>query len=208
MMRISFLLTLALAARAEDTSESILARLQAGNARHVSGKYKREHQSVNRRVELAVGQHPSVIVLSCSDSRVPPEIVFDQGLGDLFVIRVAGNVVEPAGLASIEYAAEHFHSPVIVVLGHERCGAVDAAVKGGEAPGHIGELVKAIQPAVNAAASKPGDKVDNSVIENVRMMAEKLRTSRPILAELAEKGKIKVVGGRYDLDTGVVTWLQ
>ena len=208
MMKLSLFVIVSLAAQAADTPESVLAGLQAGNARHVKGQYARGHQSLARRIELAKGQQPSAIVLSCSDSRVPPEIVFDQGLGDLFVIRVAGNVVEPAGLASIEYAAEHFHSPLIVVLGHERCGAVDATVKGGDAPGHIGELVKAIQPAVTATASKPGDKVDNAVIENVRQMAEKLRTSHPILAELAAQGKVKVVGARYDLDSGVVTWVQ
>ena len=187
----------------------VLAQLKAGNARHVKGAYQRQHQSVERREELAKnGQSPSVIVLSCSDSRVPPEIVFDQGLGDLFVVRVAGNIVETAGLGSMEYAAEHFHSPVLVVLGHERCGAVDAAVKSPHAPGHIEELVKELQPAVKQGSAKAGDKVENSVIANIQLMAEKLRKSKPILAEMVEKGKLRVVGARYDLDSGIVTWLE
>ena len=188
--------------------DAVIAELKAGNQRHVSTNYKRKnHKTLARRIELAKGQHPGAIILSCADSRVPPEIIFDQGLGDLFVVRVAGNIVEDLGLGSIEYAAEHLGSKLIVVLGHERCGAVDATLKGGEAPGHIAALVKKIQPAVEKSKDMPGDKLDNAVITNVRLVVEELKRSQPMLTEMAAQGKIKIVGARYDLDTGVVTWL-
>jgi carbonic anhydrase len=189
--------------------DAVIAELKAGNQRHVSTTYKwQNHKTRARRAEMAKGQHPGAIILSCSDSRVPPEIVFDQGLGDLFVVRVAGNIVEDAGIGSIEYAAEHLGSKVIVVLGHERCGAVDATMKGGEAPGHIADLVKKIQPSLEQSKDMPGDKLDNAVKMNVHLAVEQLKKSQPILAELISHGKLKIVGARYDLDTGVVTWLE
>ena len=189
--------------------DAVIAELKAGNQRHVNTNYKKmNHKTLARRMELAKGQHPGAIILSCADSRVPPEIIFDQGLGDLFVLRVAGNIVEDLGLGSIEYAAEHLGPKLVVVLGHERCGAVDATLKGGEAPGHIAALVKKIQPAVEKSKAMPGDKLDNAVITNVQLVVEELKKSQPIIAEMAAQGKIKIVGARYDLDTGVVTWLQ
>ena len=201
-------------AMAEDHSkgpaaDAVLAELRAVNERHVGTNYKlNNHKTSARRAELAKGQHPGAIVLSCADSRVPPEIVFDQGLGDLFVVRVAGNIVEDAGLGSIEYAVAHLGSKLIVVLGHERCGAVDATLQGGEAPGHIAAIVKKIQPAIESSKDMPGDKLDNAVRINVRIAVDELKKSQPILSELAAQGKIKIVGARYDLDTGVVTWLE
>jgi len=189
--------------------DAVLAELKAGNQRHATTSYKwQNHKTRTRRLELAKGQHPGAIILSCADSRVPPEIVFDQGLGDLFVVRVAGNVAEDAGLGSMEYAVEHLGSKLIVVLGHERCGAVDATLKGGEAPGHIAELVKKLQPAVEKSKDLPGDKLDNAVVTNVRLVVQELKASKPILSEAISAGRIKVVGARYDLDTGVVTWLE
>ena len=134
--------------------------------------------------------------------------LFDQGLGDLFVVRVAGNIVEDSGLGSIEYAVSHLGPKLVVVLGHERCGAVDATLKGGDAPGHIAALVKKIQPAIESSKDMPGDKLDNAVRINVRIAVDELKKSQPILSELAAQGKIKIVGARYDLDTGVVTWLE
>jgi carbonic anhydrase len=184
-----------------------LKRLMEGNKRYVDIKYAHPHQTKYRRDLMAKGQHPFAIVLSCSDSRVPPEVVFDRGLGDLFVVRVAGNIADDAAIGSIEYAAEHLHAPLLLVLGHERCGAVDATVKGGEVPGHIGSLTRAIAPAVEKAKGKPGDLLDNAVRANVEMVTAKLAASKPILAALVHEGKLKVAGARYDLDTGVVELL-
>ena len=190
------------AASAEPTDP--LERLMAGNARYVAGKAIHPDAGLGRRAELAKSQAPFAIILGCSDSRVGPELVFDQGLGDLFVARVAGNVVDPIVLGSIEYAAEHLHSTLIVVLGHERCGAVTAALGGGEAPGNIKALVEAIAPAVAASAEQPGDKLDNAIAENVRMQVANMRAKSAILDHLIADGKLKVVGARYDLDTGQV----
>ena len=186
------------------TGDQALQKLVAGNKRYVRIAFLHPDQTRKRRTQVATGQAPFAIVLSCSDSRVPPELVFDQGLGDLFIIRVAGNVVSNEVLGSIEYAAEHFGSPLVMVLGHERCGAVDATVQGGEAPGHIGSLVDAIKPAVEKVKGKPGDLLDNAVRANIELVADQLANSKPILSEFVHNGKLKVVGARYDLDTGVV----
>ena len=145
--------------------------------------------------------------MSCADSRVPPELIFDQGLGDLFIIRVAGNVVSDTELGSLEYGAEHLHVPLLVVLGHQHCGAVTAAVEGGEAEGHIAALVNLLRPAVEKTQGMPGDHVENAVKANVEMVVKQLRSSTPVLAKLVSEGKLKVVGAVYSLDTGKVTWL-
>ncbi len=184
-----------------------LTKLIEGNKRFVSMALSHPDQSTTQRLRLSTGQKPFAIVLGCSDSRVPPEVVFDQGLGDLFVIRVAGNVVDPVILASIEYAAGHLGSPLIVVLGHERCGAVHATAVGDEPHGHLGSLVELLQPAVAEAKSLTGDVVENAVRINVKRMVTSLRTSKPVLAELVEAGKLKIVGARYDLDTGEVEFM-
>ncbi len=189
------------------TADDALGLLAQGNQRYVAGQVTHPDQAMARRAEVAGSQAPFAVVLGCADSRVAPEIVFDQGLGDLFVIRVAGNVLDNTGLGSIEYAVEHLHSSLIVVLGHERCGAVTAAVKGGEAPGHIHSIVQAIEPAVEACQGQPGDPVENAVRANVSRVVTQLRHAGPLLAELVEAGKVKVVGARYDLDTGVVEFL-
>ncbi|MEN3327900.1 MAG: carbonic anhydrase [Acidobacteriota bacterium] len=123
------------------TADSVLAELKTGNKHHVAHRYQHPHETFDRQRQLVSGQHPHAEILSCSDSRVPPEIVFDQGLGDLFIIRVAGNVASDTELGSLEYGAEHLHVPLIVVLGHEGCGAVTAAVQGGPLEGDIGSLV-------------------------------------------------------------------
>lgn len=186
------------------TPDEALQELMAGNRRFVDGLPASRHGVAHRRAELATGQKPFAVLVCCSDSRVGPEVVFDQGLGDIFVIRTAGEVVDDIGLASIEYAVEHLGTPLVVVLGHERCGAVTAALAGGEAPGHIGALLKAIQPAVGESKGEPGDPVDNAVRAQVRDVVRQLRSAVPILSELVHEGKVKVVGARYDLDTGAV----
>lgn len=188
-------------------ADEALKLLMEGNRRFVAGKTNSRSGEVARRAELATSQSPYAIIVSCSDSRVGPELVFDQTLGDIFVVRTAGEVIADPGLGSIEYAVEHLHSPLIVVLGHERCGAVAAAVAADSAPGHIDAIVKALQPAVESTKGHPGDAVDNAVRANVLDVVHQLETCQPILAEFAHEGKLKVVGAYYDLDTGEVSVL-
>jgi carbonic anhydrase len=192
-------------------ADQALQELTQGNKRYVAGQTTTLHESTAHRAEVAKGQHPFAVIVGCSDSRVPPELVFDQGLGDLFVIRVAGNLVDDEALGSIEFAAEEFKLPLVVVLGHERCGAVKATIetleKGSEAPGHIASLVKAIKPAIEKARAQAGDLLDNAVRANVERVVEQLKTSGPILSELVSSGKLRIVGARYDLDEGAVEFL-
>ena len=185
------------------SAEQALKRLMEGNQRYVTHKLAHPDQDQKRLLETAKAQHPFAIILSCADSRVPPEVVFDQGLGDLFVVRIAGNVVDDAVLGSIEFAAGNLNVPLVVVLGHERCGAVAAAVKGGVVPNHISTLTKAIQPAVDKVKGKPGDFLDNAVRANVQLSVAEIKESEP-LADMVTSKKLHVLGGRYDLDTGMV----
>ena len=185
-----------------------IAKLKEGNGRYASGKLQHPGQMTERRVELTKDQHPFAVIVSCSDSRVPPEIVFDQGLGDLFVVRVAGNVIDDHGLGSIEYAVDHLGARLIVVLGHQSCGAVKAAKETiaakSKAPGHIQSLVTAIQPAVEATAKSD---LGATVEANVKNVVQALRTSTPILKPKVDSGEVQVIGGYYSLDTGAVTFL-
>jgi carbonic anhydrase len=139
---------------------------------------------------------------------VPPEIIFDQGLGDLFVIRVAGNVVDDIALASIEYAAEHLHSPLLMVLVHSNCGAVQAAIEGGEAEGHLSSITRVIRKVLDEVKDKPGDLLDNAIRAHAILTSEKLKTSKPILVELVNDGKLKVVSAYYHLSSGKVEVLS
>jgi carbonic anhydrase len=189
------------------TAEAALAELSAGNAHHVAHRYQHPHETAERQRQLVSSQYPHAQILSCADSRVPPEIIFDQGLGDIFTVRVAGNVVSDIELGSLEYGAEHLHVPLLVVLGHQHCGAVTAAVEGGGPDGHIGALIALLRPAVEQTRGLPGDPVENAVKANVEMVVKQLRSSTPVLAELVSEGKLKVVGAIYSLDTGKVTWL-
>ncbi len=188
--------------------EATLKHLMEGNARFAQGAAAHPHANRERRDELAKGQHPPAVVLTCADSRVPPELLFDQGLGDLFVLRVAGNVTDDFITASVEYALEHLGSRLVMVLGHQRCGAVDAAVKGGEAHGHVVALVHALQPAVEDARGVAGDPVENAVRANVRRVVNSLKTSAPVISKLVESGQVKGVGARYGLDSGAVELLK
>lgn len=212
---LTLLLAVLLAACASTTtppaapeSTDPLERLKDGNERFVRGETKHWGEIPQRRAEIAQTQHPFAIVLGCSDSRAAPEQVFDRTVGDLFVIRVAGNVTDDHVLGSIEYAAEHLHVPLLVVLGHERCGAVSAAVAGGEAPGHIGSLVASIRPALDDAKKQEGDLVENTVRANVHEVIAAIRKESHLLAELEHGGKLRIVGARYDLDTGDVSWIE
>lgn len=180
--------------------DDALARLLAGNKRFVEGKATYPHLDAARKAESAKGQAPFAAVISCSDSRVPPEYVFDVGLGDIFTARTAGNIADDIVIGSIEYSVAVLGASLLVVLGHERCGAVVAAVEGKPLPGKIGELAKAIQPAVDAVKGKGGDTVDLAVRENVKLTVAELMETGPILADYVKAGKLKIVGMRYDLD--------
>lgn len=190
------------------TPAQAMARLVDGNARFVSGRSLNPRQSPEQRTKVAKSQRPFAVIVGCADSRTGPEILFDQGLGDLFVVREAGNVVDDHAIGSIEYGVEHLHSSLIVVLGHERCGAViaarDAIASTSPAEGHIESLVVAIRPAVEATI---GQDVDATCKANVRNVVHTLRTSEPVLRHMVDGGEIKVVGAYYDLNTGAVMFL-
>ncbi|HEY9602109.1 MAG TPA: carbonic anhydrase [Allocoleopsis sp.] len=186
------------------TPEQALQMLLDGNKRFVSGKRKNPHQDMARLTEVAKTQKPFASILSCADSRVPSEIVFDQGFGDLFVCRVAGNLATPEEIGSLEFGTSVLGSKVIMVLGHERCGAVDATIKGAQVPGQIATLLDAIKPAIKNSENQPGDRLENAVKANVLFQIQRLKAS-PVISQLIQDGKLKVVGGYYDLDTGAVT---
>lgn len=186
------------------SADAALQKLLAGNQRFVEHKPQYPDQYAARLQEVASAQHPFATILSCADSRVPPEIIFDQGIGDIFDVRVAGNISTPETLGSIEYAVALLGTPLLMVLGHERCGAVTAAVQNESVPGDIGSFIKAIKPAVARVKKKPGDAVENAVVANVQYQIERLKRSK-VLTEQIKSGKLKIVGGRYDLDTGSVT---
>jgi carbonic anhydrase len=174
-----------------------------GNQRFVQHQPQYPDQSQARLQEVAQAQHPFATILSCADSRVPAEIIFDQGIGDIFDVRIAGNIATPEAIGSIEYAVALLNTPLLMVLGHERCGAVTAAVQNEPLPGDISTFVKAIKPVVAKVKYQPGNTVDNAVIANVHYQIQLLKRS-PLLSERLQSGKLKIVGGRYDLDTGSV----
>jgi carbonic anhydrase len=189
------------------TPSQALDQLMKGNARFVAHGAQHPHETAARMTEVAAGQHPLAVVLSCSDSRVPPELVFDQGLGDVFTVRVAGNVLDDAVVGSIEYAVEHTGTPLVIVLGHEKCGAVTAAVNGAEGGNHIHAVTDPIMPVVAEAKKDTRDPVDAAIRLNVKKVVGELENSTPILAARAKDGSIQIVGAYYSLDTGKVTLL-
>lgn len=194
--------------------DEALDKLKKGNADFVADKGSSAPKDHNRRLEIARGQAPFAVLIGCSDSRVPPEVLFGAGLGELFIVRNAGNTVDTVALGSIEYGVAVLGAPLLVVLGHERCGAVDAAVKvvkkNATYPGSIGTMIQPILPAALMAAATQGanakdeDLLDAAVRENVRRVVERLRNSEPMLVDPLKSGKLKVVGARYDLDDGKV----
>jgi carbonic anhydrase len=188
--------------------DEALARLMDGNARYAANHPNNKDFSVGRAAR-AKAQYPIAAILGCADSRVAPELIFDQGLGDLFVVRVAGNFVNDDGLASLEYGAKFLGVPLIMVLGHSNCGAVAATIKvvkeKAELPGHLPELVDAIRPAVVAAALHPTDNLlAAATAENVRMNVAHLSSGDALIAKLVADGKVKVVGAVYEIQTGRV----
>jgi carbonic anhydrase len=186
------------------TADRALAQLMEGNQRFIAAKRLNPHQDMMRVAEVAAGQAPFAAILSCADSRVVPELAFDQGIGDLFVVRVAGNLATIEDIASDEFAVRVLGAPLIMVLGHGKCGAVEAAIKGGELPGVIESLVFAIQPAVQASEGEPGDRLTNAIKANVRLQVERLQSSS-VLAAAVKASQLKIVGAYYDLETGEVS---
>jgi carbonic anhydrase len=187
--------------------DAALQRLMKGNQRYVDGVTRR-HDFKHEREVLAAGQNPFAAVLSCADSRIAPEYAFDTARGDLFVCRVAGNFATPEGIASLEYAVSVLATPLILVLGHDACGAVDATIKslkdGKTLPGHLPSLVTAIAPAVKSASQESGDTLENAIRQNVIDNVVKLKSTDPILSAAVEQQKLKVVGGIYRLRRGHV----
>ena len=187
--------------------DASLKRLMEGNARYVEGTARR-HDFAHEREALAGGQNPFASILSCADSRIAPEYAFDSGRGDLFVCRVAGNFANDETIASLEYAVAVLATPLILVLGHDACGAVDATIKSLKdnktLPGHLPSLVAALAPSVKAVSQQGGDTLANAIRQNVLDTVAKLRAATPILSEAAAKEKIKVVGGVYRLKDGRV----
>ena len=186
-------------------ADEALAKLKEGNARFASSKVSASKPTAARRAETAQSQHPFAVILACADSRTAPEIVFDQNIGDLFVERSAGNLVDDHALGSTEYAIEHLGVRLVVVLGHKRCGAVIAALAGETAPGHVQSLVRDIQPAVKAIKGKEEDATELAVVENARLMAARMRNEAS-LGDLAKE--VRIVSAVYDLDTGKVEWAK
>jgi len=197
------------------TADDALRRLMAGNKRFVESHLEHHHLTIKEtRAELVRGQKPYAIILSCSDSRVPPEIVFDQTLGQLFVVRVAGNVLDPVVLGSIEYAVEHLGSPLIMVLGHEACGAVTAAFDAdGKAAGNVEAVIDLIKPAVQKVRDTMKDRsraeqTEAAIDSNIDLVAGNLTVRSSLIKDYVDRGKLKIVKGKYHLRRGEVTLLK
>lgn len=195
----------------EITSEEAIKLLQDGNKRYVNGKDLTVNTSDERRSELFKdGQFPYAIVVGCSDSRVPVELLFNEGLGNIFVIRNAGNVIDPISLGSVEYGAEHLQAPLIVVLGHQNCGAVKATVDGGHASENIEEIKELIKPAYDIAKKSTTDTSQLYTItedENIKSSVEAIKTSE-VIKELLNENKVQIIGAKYSTETGEVTFLK
>jgi carbonic anhydrase len=207
-MKKSFLPLLALLLPIAAFAEDPLEKLKIGNGRYVDSKTVCHEDWSVKRAALVEKQKPFAVIVSCSDSRVPPEIVFDQSLGDLFVVRLAGNVVDDFAIGSIEYGLAVLGARIVVVLGHSECGAVQATLNGGTYNNHIQEVVNAIRPAIETAKDQGSNQLEKAIKDNVQMVAETLKKSKPVIAEFVQKKEISVVGAYYHLESGKVEFLQ
>ena len=189
------------------TGKQALGRLLEGNKRFVAGTPHHPDHITDIRRGLVNGQEPLAAVLTCADSRVPPVDVFDQGLGDLFVVRVAGNLINDHILGSIEYAVSHLHTPLVMVMGHSSCGAVTAVAQGVKLSGHIASLTPPIDTALKRAKGREGDLVNNAAKELAMSTAKQIALSEPIIGDMVHENKVLVVASYYDLDTGEVNLL-
>ena len=203
------LLTAATALRAADTpvvpAEPALGHLKHSNQRFADSTESPSLPVAKARAATANGQNPIAVVVTCSDSRTSPELIFGKNLGRLFVVRSAGNVVDEIGLGSIEYAIENLGVRLVIVLGHSQCGAVKAAMSGARFPAHISSIVKMIRPAVNQAKTEQGDLLANSIRDNAKNVASRIRHDRSIPKEITG---LKVVPAVYDLESGKISWLD
>jgi carbonic anhydrase len=197
-----------LSAVENNPAKNPLERLIQGNQRYVNSKTVCHEDWSAARTALVEGQKPFAVIVTCSDSRVPPEIVFDQSLGDLFVVRVAGNVVDDFAIGSIEYGVNILGANLVLVLGHSNCGAVDAVIKGLKFDNHIQEVLNAIQPAVASTKGESGNLLEKATKANVKNVEEKLKNSQPLLAKLLKNGTVRISGAYYDLATGKVEFLD
>jgi len=186
----------------------ILRELIDGNTRYVNGDLQHPHSDATYRRTLVKEQKPIAAILGCSDSRVPLEMIFDQGLGDIFVIRVAGNIANEDTIASVEFAIEELHVPLIMVMGHSRCGAVTAAIQPKTFTGHLRHLIDQIRPAVRRAGGREGDLLDNAIRINAQIMAQQLIDRSDLISQASNTKQTKIVAAYYDLDTGVVEVLD
>jgi carbonic anhydrase len=189
------------------TPDMALQRLMEGNQRFVKGKAENPRRNMARLREVSQTQKPFAAILGCADSRVPSEIVFDQGFGDLFICRIAGNVATPEEIGSLEFGTLVLGAKVIMVMGHARCGAVDATIKGTQVPGQIASLLDAIKPSLNDLKDQTGNQLEKATKANVVYQIKTLKKS-PVISQLIQEGKLKIVGGYYDLDTGTVTMVS
>lgn len=185
-------------------ADKALELLKEGNKRYVKGTLKHPHTDATHRDSLKSAQHPFAVILSCADSRVVPELAFDQGLGDLFVIRVAGNIAKDKVLGSIEYAVKFLGAKLVIVMGHESCGAVGAAVGDADPGGHIGAIIEKIKPAVYISKRMPGDHLTNAIKVNAQIVSEEIKDSKPIIAEAVKSSGVRVISAYYKLSTGEV----
>jgi len=189
------------------TSAEALEILKEGNRRYVKGDLRHPHTDNSRRDEVALAQEPFAVILSCADSRVVPELIFDQGLGDLFVIRVAGNVAKDKVIGSIEYAVKFLGATLVVVMGHENCGAVTASMGDEDPGGHIGAIIEKIKPAVYMARRMEGDPLMNAIKMNANIVAEELKDTGPFLHQSQKDGELMIVSAYYALSSGEVEFM-
>ncbi len=189
------------------TPQQALEKLMAGNERYVSGKTVHPNQDLFRREGLVKSQAPFAVIISCSDSRVSPEVIFDQGLGDTFIVRIAGNVMGTIVTESIMFGADALKAPLILVLGHSNCGAIKAAIEGGNATRDIPEVAKQLAPALKVTPTKDTPRLEQVIKTNVEYVRDRLR-AMPLLAQLVREKKLMIVGGYYDLENGKVSLLE
>jgi len=193
-------------------ADSVISWLKNGNNEFRHGELNVHGIDSSLRIKISTEQHPRAVILTCSDSRVAPELIFDKGLGDLFVIRVAGNISDDAVVGSIEYAVEHLHTSLVVVMGHKNCGAIAAAVADLQNPenginDHVRVLTDKIEQAITAVNVDEKDLTKKALISNVKFTVSSLKESRPELSGAVKKGELKIVGAVYDVTTGKVEWL-
>ncbi len=186
--------------------QEAINRLMDGNSRFVSGLLLHHNQDSGRRIEVAKDQHPFAAILGCSDSRVPPEVIFDQGIGDLYVVRTAGGVADDLAIGSLEYAVDRLGVRLIVVLAHQSCGAVAEALRFANAPGHVDRLIKLIRPAVEKVMNKPGEALENAIRANSDLVVEVLKNCQPLLSRVIKENKLHISAARYEMISGKVTF--